>query len=227
VLDAPAEERSRERVLSDPELAALWTAADADGYPFGRLMQLLILTGARRDELREAPWTEFNLAGISVPLANGQSWQGPLWTLPAARAKNSREHTVPLSPQAVQILKSLPRIAGGLLFTTTGETPISGLSKAKARIDEAMLAELRKVDPTATLEPWTVHDLRRTFYTGLQRLGFSIEIAEACVNHTSGTLRGVARVYGRHAFLLEKADAFAAWARHVDELTHEAGRVAA
>ena len=220
-LDAVAEEHSRERTLADAEIVALWKAADADGYPFGRLVQLLALTGARRDEMREAPRSEFEMAGASVKLPNGTIWQGPLWTLPAARAKNNREHLVPISPMALEILKSLPRIGKSeLLFTTTGDTPISGLSKAKERLDEAMRAELRKSDPKHVWKDWTPHDLRRTFYSGLQALGFSIEIAEACVNHTSGTLRGVAKVYGRHKYLAEKTAAFDAWARHVDGLVN-------
>jgi integrase len=227
ILDAPAEEQSRERTLSDPELAALWKVADQDGYPFGRMLQLLILTGGRRDEAREAPWKEFDLVGATpIALPNGTQWRGPLWSLPGARTKNGREHIVPLAPLAVEILKSLPRPKGGLLFTTTSDTPISGLSKAKARIDAAMVAELRKTDPKATLEPWTVHDLRRTVYTGLQRLGFAIEVAEACVNHKSGTLRGVAAVYGRYQYLPEKTEAFEAWARHVDGLVKGRGGAA-
>jgi integrase len=221
-LDAVAEEHSRERTLSDAELVALWKAADAEGYPFGKLMQLLLLTGARRDELRDMPRSEFELTA-SIKLGNGNIWQGPIWTLPAARAKNNREHLVPLSPLTVEILESLPRIGkSALLFTTTGDTPISGLSKAKARLDEAMRAELRKSDPKHVWKDWTPHDLRRTFYSGLQGLGFSIEIAEACVNHTLG---GVAGVYGRHKYLTEKTAAFAAWARHVDGLVN--GRPAA
>jgi integrase len=222
VLDAPAEEVSRERVLPDPEIVALWRAAEVDGYPFGKLMQLLLLTGARRDEMREAPRSEFELGETSIPLPTGGTWRGPLWTLPGVRSKNGREHLVPLSPMAVEKLGSLPTIKGkGLLFTTTGETPISGLSKAKSRLHDAMLAELRKTDPNYVLEPWSPHDLRRTFYSGLQRLGFSIEIAEACVNHTSGTLRGVAKVYGRYQYLAEKTAAFEAWARHVDGLMND------
>jgi integrase len=207
-MDAPAAEKPRERKLQDHELAALWRAADADGYPFGRLVQLLVLTGARRDELREATWSEFDLDNAT-------------WLLPAARSKNGREHLVPLAPTAVTILRGLPRIAGGgLLFTTTGETPISGLSKAKDRLDEAMLAELRTADSKAVLEGWTPHDLRRTLASGLQSLGFSIEVVEACLNHKSGTLRGVAGIYARHDYKAEKTQAFEAWARHVDGLVN-------
>ncbi|MCK1302950.1 integrase arm-type DNA-binding domain-containing protein [Bradyrhizobium sp. 24] len=224
-LDAFAHETERERKLSAPELVAAWKVADREGYPFGRLIQSLILTGQRRDELRELPRSELDLRGTQIVLDDGGRWCEPLWTIPKERTKNGREHLVPLSPQATDLLKSLPTIKGkGLLFTTTGETPISGLSKAKKRFDEAMLAELRNTDPDATIEPWTLHDLRRTFYSGLQALGFSIEVAEACVNHSSGSIRGVAKVYARHKYLREKTQAFTAWARYVDDLVN--GRTA-
>lgn len=225
-LGAFAHETERERKLTAAELVAAWKVADREGYPFGRLVQSLILLGQRRDELRELPrTTELDLHGTTLVLDDGSRWCEPLWTIPKERTKNGREHLVPLSPQAVALLKSLPTIKGkGLLFTTTGETPISGLSKAKKRFDEAMLTELRKSDPNIQMEPWTLHDLRRTFYSGLQALGFSIEIAEACVNHSSGAIRGVARVYARHKYLREKTQAFATWARYVDDLVN--GRAA-
>lgn len=222
LVDAPAAEKSRNRTLSDAELAALWKAAETEGYPFGDMVRLLILTGARRDELREAPRSEFDI-------------NTALWKLPADRAKNGREHHVPLTGAALEILNGkqvpkhrarlkrtgLPRIKGKkLLFTLTGDTPVSGLSTAKKRIDKAMLTELRKTDPKAALEPWTLHDLRRTIASGLQRLGFSIEIVEAVLNHKSGTLRGVAGIYARHDYLPEKTRALESWARHVDQIVN-------
>jgi integrase len=221
VLDAPGEEVSRERTLSDAELVALWRAADDEAYPFGRMVQLLVLSGARRDEARKAPWSEFELKETSIALPSGAQWKGPLWTLPALRAKNNREHLVPLSATALHMLQKMARTSNSaFLFTTTGDTPISGISKVKQRLHSAMLADLRKTDPNCVLEPWSLHDLRRTFYSGLQALGFSIEVAEACVNHKGGTLSGVAKVYGRHKYLAEKTAAFEAWARHVDALVN-------
>lgn len=202
VVDSPAKEESRSRTLDDVEIAALWRAAENYGYPFGPLAMLLLLTGARRDELREAPWSEFDLYAKQ-------------WVLPGARAKNNREHLVPLSEAALDILNELPRLTGGLLFSTTGKTPASGLSGAKARINSLMLAELRKSDPEYRLEHWTWHDLRRTTASGLQRLGFTIEVVEAVLNHKSGTLRGVAGIYARHDYFDEKKVAFDAWSRHV------------
>jgi integrase len=196
-VDAPSPEGTRARTLSDAELVALWKAADADAYPFGRIVQVLILTGCRRDEVREAPWAEFNLTERE-------------WLIPGHRTKNGREHLVPLTDKALVILKAMPRIRGNLLFTTNGETPVSGMAKAKERLHDAMSLALGE-EPVR----WTLHDLRRTFVTGLQRLRFPMEVAEACVNHRSGTMAGVAGVYGRHAYTTEKREALQAWARHV------------
>ena len=197
----PSPEIARERVLDDIELAALWRAAEAEGYPFGRMVQMLILTGCRRDEVREALWAEFDSGSRT-------------WTIPAHRTKNGHSHELPLSDRVLDLLQDLPRIQGqGLLFTTTGTTPISGQSRAKGRLHEAMTADLG-----AEPKHWTLHDCRRTFATGLQRLGFPVEFAEACLNHLSGTRAGVAGIYGRHDYASEKAQALAAWARHVDQV---------
>lgn len=204
-VDPPAaEERQRQRVLIDAELAALWRAADATGYPFGRFVQLLILTGCRRDEVREAQWAEVDMAKRE-------------WLIPGRRTKNGREHVVPITDTMASILDSMPRISGGkLLFTTTGDTPIAGMSKGKNRLHDAMTKALGKLPkPLPEPERWTLHDLRRTFVTGLQRLRFPLEVAEACVNHASGSTSGVTGVYARHKYTVEKLEALDAWASHV------------
>lgn len=116
---APGAEGSRDRKLDDLELRALWKFAEKQSYPFGPIVQLLILTGQRLDEVRSARWSEF---------------EGDIWALPGARTKNGRDHDVPLSPEAKAVLVSLPRIDGSdLLFTTNGRKPVSGLSKFKER----------------------------------------------------------------------------------------------
>jgi hypothetical protein len=146
-----------------------------------------------------APWSEVDLDGRQR-------------LIPGQRTKNSRDHLVPLSDPAAAVLESLPRIKSKvpLLFTTTGSTPISGLAKAKARLHEAMTRELG-TEP----ERWTLHDIRRSAITGLQRLGFPLEVTEAVANHKSGTLAGVAGVYARHDYASEKRKALDAWAQHV------------
>ncbi len=202
-VDDPSAEKSRERVLSDEELGALWRAADADGSRFGPVVQLLILTACRRDEVREAAWAEFDL-------------EKHQWLIPGQRTKNGREHLLPLSDAAMAILQSLPPPKGKvqLLFSTTGGTPISGLSKAKHRLHEAMTKQLGS-EP----ERWTLHDIRRTCITGLQRLGFPLEVTEAVANHRGGTLAGIAGVYARHDYANEKKAALDDWARHVASIT--------
>jgi len=196
--------RGRERVLTDDELAAVWRAAEAEGYAFGRMAQLLILTGCRRDEVREATWAEFDLPKRE-------------WLIPGARTKNGRDHLVPLSDTAIALLENLPRIKGkGLLLTTTGATAISGLSKIKARVEKAAAAELEKLEQVPA--PWTLHDLRRTLATGLQRLRFPVEVSEAVLNHRGGTVSGVAAIYARHDYAAEKREALDAWARHVSAI---------
>jgi hypothetical protein len=109
------------------------------------------------------------------------------------------------------------------VFTTTGTTPISGISKMKTRLDAAMLAALQADDASATLAPFRMHDIRRTVATGLQKLGVRFEVTEAVLNHVSGAKSGVAGVYQRHDWAGEKRDALDAWGRHVAALVNGTG----
>ncbi|MDF0488826.1 tyrosine-type recombinase/integrase [Sphingomonas sp. H39-1-10] len=212
----PAEERSRDRVLTDVELAQIWREVEGLGDPFGPLIKLLALTGQRRSEVSGMTWGEIDL-------------DEALWTIPAARAKNGRAHAVPLSPQAVAILKALPRVRSkaGYVFTTTGETSVSGLSKAKQRIDAALLKAAQKAateageDPESVqpIERWTLHDLRRTAATGMARLKHPVAVVEKVLNHISGSFRGIVGVYQLYDFADEKRAALADWASHVERVT--------
>ncbi|MFZ5690552.1 MAG: tyrosine-type recombinase/integrase [Pseudomonadota bacterium] len=213
----PGVEKKRERVLNHLEIVALWRAAEIRGYPFGKIAQLLLLTGQRVDEVREARRAEFDLtAGV--------------WTIAGQRTKNGVVHDVPLSPQVINVIKSIPEVDGGaLLFgrmfarsdreDDDEERAVSGMSRATSLLRSDLHKQLLKDDPAANEpEHWTLHDLRRTLYTGLQELGFSIEIAEAVTNHISGTRAGVARTYARHRYAREKREALGAWGRYVDAL---------
>jgi integrase len=194
-VETPGEETARDRVLSDDELAAVWRAANEQGGYFGAVIKLLILTGQRRNEVAGMDWRELDLPA-------------KLWKLPRGRVKNDSGHEVPLSPQALAIIEDMPRIAGrGLVFTTTGKTPISGFSKVKAEIDEA-----------SGVEDWTLHDLRRTVASGMARLGVQLPVIEKILNHSSGTFRGVVGVYQRHSFADEKRAALDLWGAHVARL---------
>src|SRR5690606_37343958 len=108
-----------------------------------------------------------------------------LWTIPAERSKNGVSHTVPLNERALSVLDALGASTRkrGLIFTTTGKTPVSGFSKAKKRLDTEALEKLReeavnagRTPKDATLPSWRYHDIRRTVATGLQRLGTWLEV---------------------------------------------------
>ena len=210
----------RDRVLSDLELAEVWRAADVVGYPFGPLVKLLVLTGARLREVAEARWAEFDLTAGA-------------WTIPAERSKNRKPHIIHIGPQAKKVLEAIrthqadaeddegqPRFKDcPFILTTTGKTPISGFSKAKGHLDKAIAtarakaAEGREVD---AMPEWTYHDLRRSFATGGARLGIAMHIVERVLNHVPAAVKGVAKVYQHHEFLPERKAALEAWGRHVD-----------
>jgi integrase len=196
-LPKPGAVIKRERVLADSELALVWKAADMIGWPFGPAVRLLVLTGARREEIGSLRWTEI---------------QGDKIELDGARTKNGKAHHIPLSGSAVELIESLPRIvAAEYVFTTTGKTPVSGWSKAKTLLDE----EAAKINEGRPLPGWRFHDLRRTTATGMQRLGIILQVVEAVLGHVSGSRAGVAGIYQRHSFSEEKRAALEAWARHV------------
>jgi integrase len=201
---APLAERARDRVLNDDEVRLLWHACMADSYPFGPLVQLLLLTGARRSEVAGMTYDEIEFAER-------------LWTIPGKRTKNGEEQTVPLSDLAISVIEALPRItpklgAPNYLFTTNAETHVSGYSRSKARLDALMREETE-------IPRWTLHDLRRTVASGLARLGIALPVIEKVLNHTSGSFAGVVSVYLRHSYAEEKRHALDAWAGHVELVT--------
>lgn len=199
-LSLPSAEKPRDRVLSDDELGLLWKAAEGLGYPFGPIVQLLALTGQRKSEIAEGRWSEIDL-------------DAGLWSLPASRVKNKRAHGVPLSPQATAILHTLPRIEKcELIFTTTSETAVSGFSRAKKALDEA-IAEMNGGEAIAD---WTIYDIRRSVASGLARIGVDLVVIERTLNHVSGSFAGIVETYQRHKFKSQMRDALERWARHVE-----------
>jgi integrase len=184
---------------------------------------LLMLTGVRRDEAASSRWEEFSLVG-----------EKPFWLLPGERVKNGRGHILPLAPEAVDILAKLDRVGvAGFVFTTTGETPVSGFAKMKSRLDALMLAIAREEcserggDPNdVEIKPWRLHDLRRTVATGMADIGIGPHIVEAVLNHVSGAKASVAGVYNRAAYESEKRIALLAWASRIKRLETDGYQVA-
>jgi integrase len=188
--------------LSDDELTAVWRAAEGLGEPYSAFVKLLILTSQRLSEVAGMRRQELDL-------------DAKIWTLPAARCKNGREHQVPISDQTVEILRSLPKIADSeFVFTPSGRGPITGFFLIKRRIDVAFAAN------------WTFHDLRRSFASGCARLGVDMHVVEKCLNHVSGSFAGIVGVYQRHDFGGEKRAAMDKWARHIEAIVSgEPGKV--
>ena len=195
-----AKEISRDRVLNDDEIRWFWQACDAQGFPWGPLAKVLLLTGQRLNEAAQMTESEI---------------RDDLWCLSAARTKNGRSHDVALSDTVQAVLSSVERVDGqsGYIFTTTGTTPVSGFFKARAQLAEAMeQIAAQEQGETVEIPRWTFHDLRRTAATGMARLGVPVRVTEAVLNHVSGTGGGLVAVYQRHDYAAEKRQALDLWA---------------
>jgi integrase len=190
----PAAPPDRERVLNDAEIAKFWKATDQVGQPFGPALKLLLLTGCRLNEVAEMRRGELSDDGV--------------WSLPGARTKNHRPHTLALPPLAQEIITAVPRIAGSdLIFTTNGTTAVTSWPGIKRQLDAVMAAP-----------DWRLHDLRRTAATGMAEIGVQPHIIEAVLNHISGHKGGVAGIYNRAQYAPEKKAALARWADHLQGL---------
>src|SRR5262249_7579841 len=161
----------------------VYKAADAMGL-FGAAIKLLILTGCRREEIWQLRCAEV---------------QGDELHLSATRTKTSELNIVPLSSAAMKVLSSIPR-EGSYVFAASGKKPPASWARAK-----------RDLDAVVKIEPWRVHDLRRTTATGLEKLGVPLQVTEAILGHTSGSKSGVVGIYQRHTFAAEKRQALEAW----------------
>jgi integrase len=220
-VEPPGKESYRERVLTESEISSLWMASDQIGHPFGPFVKLLLLTGQRRSEV----------AGMCRSEIDDDK---RIWTLPGERTKNGQTHTVPLSPQVWAIIESASKETNGdrdgdHVLSTTGKTAITGFSRAKRQLDKIMA--LRKA--------WSYHDSRRSFVThvatlrvkdkasGQERLAVQPQVIEAVVNHVSGHKAGVAGVYNRATYDLEKREALELWASHVEAIVAKAAEIKA
>jgi integrase len=214
------ENGARQRVLADDELVVIWRAldivqslnnvkADRVSGDYAALVRLLLLTGARRDEIARLRWSEVDVAAAII-------------RLPGERTKNGRPHDIPLVPQALEILEARPRTDGrDFVFGTNGHGFVD-FSGSRAELDQ----RLAGADGASTgadcaiAQRWTLHDFRRTISTRLHGAPFGIapHIIEALLGHISGHRSGVAGTYNRQGYLLERRAALAAWAQYIDAL---------
>lgn len=189
----PATKGSRDRVLKDDELKIVWQACAGED-DFSQIVRLLILSGQRREEVSDMRWDEID-------------FETATWSLPGERTKNGLPHEVPLSAPMLTILRQRDelRLEGReFVFGRSGRAGFSGFSKGKRLLDERC--------PLKTA--WRLHDLRRSFSTGLSRLRVPPHVVEAILNHVSGSKAGVAGIYNRHLYDAEKREALDLWAAH-------------
>src|ERR1700730_6941620 len=192
----PAKEVARDRVLDDQELAQVILAARKIGGAYGGIVELLALTGQRREEVARLSWEELDL-------------EQRVWTIPKSRTKNAKAHVVHLSEQSIDVLKRAHR-RGPLVFSPLGTKPFQEFSRAKSVLDQL-----------SGVSGWRLHDLRRTCVSGMARLGVAPHVADKVLNHQSGTISGVAAVYQRHEFLAERQAALDLWGAHIGQLLGE------
>ena len=204
---------ARGHVPSDDELRAIWRALLPDDH-YGAIVRLLLLTGARRDEIGSLRWSEVDLEDATI-------------TLPPARTKNRREHVIPLSERALALLAVPPRRTGpdgaprDHVFGNGSERGFQGWSKSKAELD-ARIAEAGH-----HVKGWVLHDFRRALSTALhERFNVAPHVVEAILGHVSGHKAGVAGVYNKAAYLEERATALERWSAHIMELAGGAPRKA-
>jgi integrase len=216
----PAQPKSRDRVLDDGELAEIWAALREDDY--GRAVKIVMLTGARRDEVGAMKWSELKLD------------QG-LWVVPAERTKNHRPHVIPLPPIALGIIEVVQRRDGCdcVFGETTNRNGFNGWSGAKRKLDSRILKARqvtakqadKPVDMVAPMAEWRLHDLRRTCATVMaDRLGIQPHIIEAVLNHASGHKSGVAGIYNKAGYSTEKRQALWLWADHIRSVVERGER---
>jgi integrase len=190
-LKRPASEQARERSLTADEIAALWPAFTALGYPFGHGLKFLLVTGQRRGEVSGMKWSEID---------------GDGWLIPGTRAKSKQGHRVPLSTLALEILEETPNLGEFVFTSTRGLSALDGWENAKRRVDSF----LKK-----PIAPWRIHDLRRTMATQMRSLGVDRLVVSKLLNHAEA---GVTKTYDRYAADPEKATAMGRWSDRLKEI---------
>ncbi|HEV7254495.1 MAG TPA: integrase arm-type DNA-binding domain-containing protein [Mesorhizobium sp.] len=190
------EKAARDRVFTDAELWAFWRATEGLEPVYRGVYRLLLLTGQRLNDIAQASWSEIDTTKKVL-------------TVPADRFKSGRDHAVPLTDDAAEIIEALPRFEKSKwLCSLDGKHPVHIGHKLKQRLDKAMLAALQEEDEEATLPAWVNHDIRRTVRTRLSELDVMDEVAEAVIGHVPSAL---IRTYNQSDRMRVKRDALNRW----------------
>jgi integrase len=192
----PGKEVARDRVLTNNELASVIRAARQIGGAYGGIVEMLALTGQRREEVAQMVGDEID-------------FNSRTWTLPGSRTKNGKPHIVHLSEACIKLIKRASGL-GNYVFSISGVKPFQNFTNAKRALDEL-----------SGVTGWRLHDLRRTCVSGMAGLGVPPHVADKILNHQSGTISGVAAVYQRHHFLAERKLALERWGQYIETLVGE------
>ncbi|RTM13907.1 MAG: DUF4102 domain-containing protein [Bradyrhizobiaceae bacterium] len=192
-------DRRRQRTLTDDELRAVWKAAEGQRTPFAWLVRYILLTMTRRNEAARMNRAEVIEAD---------------WKIPAKRHKSKRDFLLPLSKAALALLEEIPTVGRkGYVFTTDGQTPVSGFSKFKAEFDKV-----------CGVTGWTLHDLRRTGRTLCSRAGADPDHTEMAYGHA---VQGIRAVYDVHSYRDEKLRVMELLAAQIDRIVNPIDNVVA
>jgi integrase len=192
-----SEPNARDRVLSHDEIKRFWAACDTVAWPGGRILQLLLLSGQRVNEVARLRWSELDLAN-------------KVWNLPAARSKNGKAHTIHLNDLAMEIIQSLPQIDNSsFVFTIDGARPFTNTNPLRDRVHHLMGEETPY---------FQLRDLRRSAATLMAELRIAPHVVDKVLNHSGGEIQGVAAIYNRFQYLDERKLALEALGRKVAQL---------
>lgn len=197
----PTRPNKRDRYLKGLEIQSVWAATSAEPWPYGYLAQLMLLTAQRRSEVAGMRWDEFNLP-------NGT------WTIPGSRTKNGKDHIVPISNFAAEIILNIRPVP---LKRQPGEAvtfspyvfprpknpaePMKWFADAKARMEKR-----------ADVKDWTLHDMRRTAASTFGEFGVDIKARKKILNHAENS---VTDIYDRFDYFEQRCEALHLWAEHV------------
>ena len=212
--------QSRDRRLTDAEIFAFWRATGRMGYPTGSVYRTLLLTGLRLNEAAQISWPEVQGNTIVIPASRMKGREG-----------KAREHLVPLSSTARELVAALPRIKNGpfLFSMSAGKRPLAMTGPIKADLDRRMLRTLKAMarrrgedHHAVDLPGWVNHDLRRVVRSGLSALRIPHNVAESVLAHRQG---GVSATYNLHEFQDEKAEALEKWAQRLNSIVSPPAKV--
>lgn len=182
----------RKRVLTNREFADLLTALNGGYFSpyYTNLLTLLISFGARTGEVRLSELNEWDL-------------KDKLWTVPESHSKNGDKIVRPIPDSLCPMIEQLKK-----------QNKKSGLLLGEIKTDSAVSQTGRKINlRLGHTEHWRLHDLRRTFSTGMSDIGVAPHIVELLLGHTLG---GVMAVYNRSQYLPEKLDALNRWVERLE-----------